>query len=312
VANETTSLFETLVVPAATNVKLTPKYKNRGLDMCFNGYRSEYGTVGQTMVINVPIVDESNVSDIGSGGIDLKDTDTTPVNITISHKQSSSRRIQSFDRIRTPLDLQTQYLWPMIEEVLRKSNRSVTSLFNPTAFNAYATVAGNAANEMNRATIASAWSNVAGTGAAPVTPADTFFLTDQTVYGNMIGDVSLNFIQQYVSGDAAAVSAQQDAKLVPSMNATLDWDQTMPTSTTGKHGGIYFHRMAVGLLPVLESVPQDSYIRQVTIYPTMDKNFPVTVQFWHSPNDQGHVLHVFSMYGVSVIKKEWGSYCETP
>jgi hypothetical protein len=310
VANSVAGLFETLVVPAATNGKLTPRFKNRGLDVCFNGYRSSYGTVGQTTVINVPIVDETKVTNIGSGAIALSDTATTPVNIVINQKLSSSRRIQSWDQIRSPLDLQEQYLQPMVEEVLRKSNRAVTSLFNPTAFPTYAVVAGGS-NVFTRLNISSMWENVLGTGGAPESEVDNFFITDQVAYGTMVGDSTQNFIQQFVVGEAAAVAAQQSARMMPVFGAMIDWDQTVPTVNVGKHGGLFFNRYAIGLLPVLEPAPKDSYIRQMVMYPTKDKKFPLIVQFWHDPNNQGHVLHVFSQFGVAVINPAWGSYAET-
>ena len=309
-ANNLTGVFETLVVPAATDVKLTPKYKNTMLGRVYTDYRGQSGTVGNTLQINVPIVDENNVANIGAGPINIVDTNQTPVNIVIAYKMDSARIIKSFDQVRTVLNMRELYVQPMIEEVLRKSNRVVANLATPTLFPNYATIAGGS-NVFTRLNISAAWQNVAGTGGAPVNPDDTSFVTDQTAYGNMLGDATQNFIQQYVVGESAAIAGQQKAMFAPQFSAMVDWDQQMPTSTAGKHGGLYFHRMAIGLLPVLEPQPEESYIRQTTIFPTADRKFPITVQMWHDPTQQGTVLNAFATFGVNVINPAWGSYLET-
>jgi hypothetical protein len=148
--------------------------------------------------------------------------------------------------------LRELYLQPMIEEVLRKSNRDLAAYVSEVSFPNYTKIAGGTA-VFTRLNISAAWQNVAGTGGAPVNSKDTFLITDQTAYGNMVGDSTQNFIQQFFVGDSAAVMAQQDARLMPQFSAAVDWDQTIPSDTAGKHGGLYFHRMAVGMLPVLEA-----------------------------------------------------------
>jgi hypothetical protein len=127
----------------------------------------------------------------------------------------------------------------------------------------------------------------------------------------MLGDITQNWIQEYVVGDEAAVLAQQGARLLPQFQARMDWDQLVPAVTSGKHGGFYFHRLAIGLLPVLEAPPVGSQVRQMVIFPTADRKFPVTVQMFPDPMNQGTVLHVFATFGYAVVVPAWGSYMET-
>jgi hypothetical protein len=308
------SAFQKLVVPAAIGsaCDLVSRYRNRMLDCCYNGYRGGRGAVGQLNRIKVPVVDENNVVDIGSGAIQLGELETRDVDIAVTNKESAARTIPSMAGFRSPTDLRNAHMDPLIEAVLRKSNRVLTSLLTPGNFPLYPTVRGGD-TAFTRANLAEAWGNVAGTGGAPVNPAHTFFLTDHFVYGRMLGDVTQDWIEEYEVGADAAASTQQQAQLMPAFNARMDWDQMIPSSTPGKHGGCYFHRLAFGLLPVLEEdrPPGLSPVHQIVVFPTWDRNFPCTVQFWKDRDKDCWILHVFAMFGSLIVMPEYGSYMET-
>ena len=308
-ANTLTGLFETLVVPAATQACQAAKFKNTLLERVYTDFRSLYGTVGQTMQINVPIVNEGNVSNIASGALSISNATQATTSITIGTNASSSRRIQSFDAIRSPLDLKTLYLDAMIEEVLRYSNRAVANLANPSAGvgilsvnSAITSSATSGSNEYLRADLAKAW-EVLVTNGAPLTPEGASFVVHPVAYGNMLADTSNNWIQNYVVGEQAAVAAQQHAMFMPQFNMALDYDQVMPSTATPKYIGLAFHKFAIGLLPVLQPKTESDVVREVTVFPRPD--FPVRVQLFYDGNAQGWVIHVNAVFGLGVVRPEF-------
>ena len=308
------SFFETIVAPAALNNTLVPRYRNAFLDSVFNGYQAgQNGHVGMPTVINIPVVNEADVTDIGNGSLAISNKDNRPVTITIDKKFSVSKKIESFDAIRTPVQLKEQFMQGMLESLLRKCNRSIGSLFTPANFNKYPTIAGANAGAFNRLNVSAAWGNVVGTGAAPETGGDLFFFTDQAAFANMVGDKGNDWITEALVGINAAELAQQRAVLAPAFNCRIDYDQTMVAAGgPTHHGGIFYHRMAVGALPLPEAKPSATAVEHMVIYPTRDKRWPVMVQFGYSLEAQGYILHLYSIFGQAVIYPEWGSYLETP
>lgn len=307
-ANNVNGIFETLVVPASVAAAQTAKFSNAMLNYVFTNYSGEYGKIGQVMNINIPIVNEGDVADIGAGAIQLSDTNHTPTSITINQNPSVSKRIQSFDQFRTSFDLQQLYMEPMVESLLRKVNRAVANLANPAASTGFLSVnssqSGGGTASFIRSDVGTAWATLAGQG-CPMDPANAFFVTHHVPYGTMLSDTTNNWVQQYVVGQPAAEKLQQTARFMPQYNMSLDYDQTMPKTSTPKYIALAFHRYAIGLKPV-NQYPADSggYVREMTIFPR--PNLPLRVQLWYDPAQQGYVMHMNTIYGLSVVRPEWG------
>lgn len=313
-AHDPANFFETIVAPAALNNQLLPRYKNKLVDSIYMGYRQgQVGHIGMPTVLNLPVVNEADVNMIGSGPLVVSDKSENKVTLTIDQKQSIAKKIESFDQLRTPVDLQQQYLLGMIESLIRKVNRSVAGLITPTNFNAYnpATIVGGSDKAFTRVDVSAAWTNVVGIGAAPETPGDLFFYTDQSAYGQMIGDKTNDWISYLTVGESAAVAGQQRATLPNAFNARVDYDQMVTSVTPNRHAGAFFHRMAIGMAPVAENAPDATAIKHIVIPPGPGRPFPIMLQYGYSLEQQGYVLHVYTIYGLAIIKKEWCQYMET-
>lgn len=304
--------FEKIVAPAALNNKLVPRYRNLFLESIYMDYQEgQVGHLGMPTVINVPVVNEDDVTDIGNGAVSVSDKANRKVELIIDRKLSVTKKIESLDSIRSAVQLKDQYMQGMLESLLRKCNGTVAAQFTSTNLDAYAVVNGFSATAFNRENVADLWANVVGTGGAPETDGDLFFITDQATFGKMVGNKANDWITEAVVGVDAATQAQQKAQLAPAFNARIDYDQKMKSTTANRHGGVFFHRMAVGMLPLPEAKPAATFIDHMVIYPTRDKRFPVMVQFWYDAKEQAHLLHLYSIFGLKIVQKEWAGFAET-
>lgn len=311
-ANPTGGLFETLVA-AFAEASAAPKYRNRLSDCVYTQYRGISAQYGQTLQINIPVVNEGDATDIGAGPIQVTDTGHNTVNIAINNNKSVSFIIKDYDQVRTPQDLRELYVDAKREALLRKINRGLANLLTATNFPNYTTITGGSA-VFTRLNIAGAWANIIGAG-APVRPQDTFFLTSQVPFSNMLGDATQNFLQQYVVGDRAAVAAQQDAVFAPQFQAQVDWDQMVP-QPSGHYAAAFFHRFAIAMVPVRvplgtgngAGMPAPN-VREG--YVMLRKDLPARVQMWYDPTQQGTVVHVHCVYGQQVVRPEFGQYLQS-
>ncbi len=323
-ANTLDGLFETLVAATGTGLMLMPELANNFLDNVFNGFvPGTTGKVGKNTVINIPVVNRANVTNIGNGPVVNRDAITTPVEITIDQKLSTSRTIQDFDAALTPLDLQALYLKPMVEEVMQAANFYLAELMftgfttaiaangSAPAFTPNPTIHGPASANpaFSRLNLSQAWKTLINQGCPG---ANLKCMIDPTPYANMVGDDTNKFISQFIVGTEAATSAQQSARLMPAFGAILDWDQHATTlGTAGTYGGLFYHKLSVGLSPIVESSIQGGVSKRMVIYPTKGKTMPFTVQMWEDPNGQGVKIHVYTCFGAKVVKPGWGVYLET-
>jgi hypothetical protein len=309
-ANPTGGLFETLVA-AFAEAAAAPQYENVLIDDIYLQYRGISAQVGQTLQVNIPTVNEGDVNDILAGPIQPTDVAHSTVNITINHNFSTSFIIRGFDQIRTPQNLKDLYIGARREALLRKVNRQVANLITSTNLATYSTVSGGS-SIFTRANLSSAWANLVGAG-APVNPRDTFFVTSQVPYGNMISDTSStgNFVQQYVVGTPAAEMAQQRAMLVPQFNAQIQYDQQIPQPTAGSiYSAAYFHRYAFALIPVRVPIEGNSPNVEQGYVMLKDK-IPARVQMWYDPTQQGWMVHLHVAFGLQTVRPEFASYLQT-
>ncbi len=243
--------------------------------------------------------------DIGSGPIQVTDGTHTSVPMVVNNNKSWSRRIVDFDKARTPMDFMQFYLKPGIESVSRKINRQVCNTVTSANFNSYTSITGGTA-VFTRVNLSTAWANLVG-GGTPMTPGDVHFVCAPSAYGNMIGDASQNFIQQYIVGESAAVAAQQTARLMPQFGADIDYDQQMPIPAGVTTAALFFNKNAIAMVPV---VPQDVDAPQVmtTTYTPEGTGLVYRIQVWYEPSFQAHILHINCMFALTVVRPSYGSY----
>lgn len=310
-ANTVTGLFQTLVLPAAAELQQPTAYRNSMLSKIYVQGQPQPGTIGQVINVNIPKVSENDVVDIGNGPIQITDEDHDTVSLTINNNKSKALRIPDFDRIRTPVDLRTFYLQPAIESVTRKINRSVCNLATTTNFSTYTSITGGA-DLFTRANIGAAWANLVGAG-APMVQGDLWFVTGHVPYANMLADTTNNWIQQYVVGESAAVQAQQTARLAPSFQAYIDFDQQFPQPSAGAtYSALFFHRAAIACVPVVPPRENKPHVEE-TMYGVLDgagrpTGLTYRIQFWYDPREQAWILHVHCVYALSVVRPAFGSY----
>jgi hypothetical protein len=310
-SNNLSGIFET-VVAAGARAAAAPKFKNAFLDAIYTDWQSGYGKVGNTININIPIVNENAVNNVGNGNIIVSDTNHTSVQLTINQNLQEAFVIKAFDQNRTVEELQSLYMDGWIESIKRKINRSIANLATSSVFSNYTTITSAATNSFQRADIAAAWNNLTSAG-APINVEDMFFVTTPKAWSIMTSDTSSagNFVQQYVVGEQAAEAARQ-GHLMPAYMTQLKYDQQAIVTSAGKQTALYFHRYAIGAVPVLAQPLNDPYIQESVIYlgstPDGKGTWPLTIQMWNDPYNQGKVVNLMAMFALGVPRPEFGSY----
>jgi hypothetical protein len=302
-----TGIFETLVVPAGIEAAKALRYTKAAISSIFWGYRSTHGTIGQTMNINIPVVNQGNVSDIGSGAIKPMPRDHNTVPIVLGLHPSNSFPIQNWDQVRTPIELQELYMEPAMEELLRQCNSYVTSLFTAANFNSNPTVTSTVANEFARADLAGMWGTLTNLGVRTDDVRNLQFLTNPISYATMFADTS--FYSAQIVGEDEAKRVQHMALVAPQLNATLKFDQQM-TPVGGKYPGVFFHRFAVaGVTVIPPANDTGGFVKETFLTPFPEvPGFRIQLQMWYDPNAQGHMIHMHAMLGVKLVRPEMGVY----
>lgn len=309
--NQLTGIFETLIAPAAIEAAAALKYTKATLGSIFWDYQSTHGSIGQTLNVNIPVVNQGDTSDIGSGPLQPSDTDHTTVAIVISNHPSVSFIIRDWDKVRTPVQLRTLYMQPKLESLLRYTDQLLTSQITPANFNYYPPVTSTVANEFARADLATMWANLAQAGVPVYDSGNLFMLTNPVVYSTMFADQS--FYQAYVVGETAAEQIQQKALVVPQLNAVVKFDQQIGKDVNSKQTGLFFHKYAMaGLCVVPPSNKGIGPIEETYIRPVGDApGFVVQVQAQYDIMEQGTVINMHTMLGTKVTRPEYGSYGHT-
>lgn len=303
-SNTVTGLWETHVLPATAQLNQPLMLANSMLRSIYIQPQPQPGRPGRTIEVNIPVVSEGDVIDIGSGPIQITDQDHTNVSLTVNNNKSKAFRIPDFDAIRTPMDLLNFYLQPAIESVTQKINRSVCALVNTTNFNVHSSITGGA-DKFERAHLATAWVNLNTIG-VPMTPGDVTFITGTLPYGNMLADS--NWIQESIVGLTAAEATQQRSQFAPQYQAVVKHDPMMPQPSAGAtYAALFFNSAAIALIPVVPPTGQKPHVRE-TLYTPEGTGLTYRVQFWYDPREQAWILHVHACYALAVVRPNFGSY----
>jgi hypothetical protein len=304
VANSTASLFQT-VLAAANGASESLKFKNSFVDAIYWDYQPVVATPFTVLNVIVPTVNEGAVVDIQSGPIQPVDYTYNPTNITLNRNFSVSIVVKDWDKVRTPADLQRIFIQPNLEALLRKINRAIVGLFTAANFPNYSLFTGNGASaaDFTRLDIGTAWQNLVNAGVPVDTdPTNVRLLVNPLSYATMLADSTFN--QQFIVGDAAAIQAQQRARLTSLFGATVDYDQMLVPFNAGHQPAILMHRYAVAAVTA-NPPPGGSNVMET--YIKLKGQIPVQIQFAYSLQDQGWVIHMHAMFGVAVVRPEMAS-----
>lgn len=305
-ANPTTGLFETAVA-AFNEGAAALKFSNTMLENVYMGHAPATGGVGETISINVPTVAEGDVVDIGAGDIEVSDNAHATYSLTINTKLSIAKIIRGFDQLRSPADMRRLYSDAWLESLVRKANRAVCNLVTSANFASYSSITGGA-DTFTRANLATAWNNLAGGGAPLGDAANLRFVTGNTPYSSMLADTA--FFQESLVGVDAAEAATRKAVIMPQYGAEIQWDQMFPQPSAGAtYAGLFFHKHAIAMRAAVEPSQADSHIEEFLVYPK--PNLPIKVQTWNSGEKQGRVFHMSLVFGLKVVRPEYGSYLVT-
>lgn len=305
-ANDTTGLFQTLVVPASVDAAQFLRFQNAFLQAIYWDYQPIVASPYKDLTVTVPQVSEGDVADIGSGSIEPTDTKNNNFTITLDRHYSSSWVIKDMDSIRTPQDLSSKYILPRLEAVKRKMNRGIASLVTTTNFNSYSLISGAGADVFQRTDLAGCWKNLAAAGAPLDDVLNLAFLTSVTAYGNMTSDT--NFSQQSIVGTSVSEAALQNARLMPLLGAMPYWDQHLAQYNAGDEPGIFMHRYAIA--GVTADPPKAGPGVETTTMMIADK-VPVQLQFGYSMEHVGWLFHMHCYWGTKVVRPELGSLVQT-
>jgi hypothetical protein len=308
VANSTSSLFQT-VLAAANMASESLRFKNAFADAIYWNYQPVVATPFTVLNVIIPTVNEGAVVDIQSGPIQPVDYSYNPTNITLNRNFSVSIVVKDWDKVRTPADLQRIFIQPNLEALLRKINRTIVGLFNATNFPNYALFTGSSgtASDLSRADIGTAWQNLVNAGVPVDTdPGNVRLLVNPLTYSTMLSDN--NFNQQFIVGEAAAIQAQQKARLTALYGASVDYDQMLVPFNSGHQPAILMHKYAVAAVTA-NPPPGGSNVMET--YIKLKGLIPVQIQFAYSLQDQGWVIHMHCMWGVSVVRPEMASLFQT-
>jgi hypothetical protein len=215
--------------------------------------------------------------------------------------------VYDWDQTRVAYNLQTFFFQPRLEELMRAINRTVVGLFTAANFPTYTlfTGTGTAPNQITRADITKAWTNLAKAGVPMEDYGNVSLMIQAETYGQMIADS--NFINQYVVGEGAAVDAQQRAQLRTQYGADVYYDQQLAPFNAGHAAAILFHRYAVAGVTALPPPGGPNVIET-----TQDVfGLPVRIQVAYDVMNQGWLVHMHVLYGIAVVRPEMGSLFQT-
>jgi hypothetical protein len=309
--NPTTGLFQTLVA-AASEAAANLQFQNALVDSIYWDYKPTVQTPNTTLNVIIPTVDEADVADIGSGSINVTDTDHNQVQVPFNQHFSTSFKIPAWDQARTPQDLERTYLKPRMEALLRKVNHTISQQVNTTNFGTSATPvagfgkkSGATTGYFLRADINLAWSPLALNG-TPMDDGNLSFITGPTAFGKMISDQTL--IYQYIVGGDAALAAQQKAKLAAIFGAEIKWDQHFEQDKTANGftnaPGALLHKYAIAGVTAPPAGSDDPAVREQIIW--LKNSLPVQMQVGYSLKDQGTIVHLHCFWGVKVARPDYG------
>lgn len=304
--NTQTGLFQRFVLPAAAAIQAPETFELAMLRRIYVQQQPQPGSPGKYIEVNIPTVAEDDVVDIGDGPIQITGQDHANVTLEVNNNLSNATLIPDMTRATSPMAFRDFYLAPMIEGVLRKVNLAVCNLVTTANFSVHTSIVGGA-DTFARSHLAQAWANLRKVGAPPRL-ADQTFVTSVLPYSNML--TTSDWIQEATVGEAAAAQAQQTARFAPAFNAEIAFDQQFLEPSAGAYAGLFFHRHAIALVPVIPPMEPRENVEETT-YQVPGTGLLLRIQFGYDFREQGWILHVHAVFALAVTRPRFGSYLVT-
>ena len=318
-ANPNSGIMLTLLAEANEAARYL-RFQNAFLRRIYWDNQPIVGIPFQTLTVVIPQVNEGAVVDIGTGPIQPVDYAYSTVNVTLDSNLSVTNVFKDFDQARTPRRLR-DFFQTNFEALLRKINRKVVGFITSSNFGNYTLFTGNGTvtHQITRQDITTAWTNLANVGVPMDDYRNVSLIETAASYGVMLSDTA--FYQQYIVGEAEAVSVQQRAMLRTQYGAEIFYDQMMPQFNSGHDGAMLMHRYAIA--GVTARSPQGGpNVEEGVVYLNGDDEggmegssrtsgeptgIPVRIQASYSQVDQGWIVSMNALCGVAVARSEMAS-----
>jgi hypothetical protein len=259
--------------------------------------------------VNIPLVSEADVQDIGDGPIRPTTPGQRPVTISLDRNYSTSWVMKEWIAGRSPRKLRDEFVKPRVEALARAMNRDIAGLVTPTNFPNYSIITGAQDDKFVRADVTAAWAQLAKAGVPVDDRRNMFLATSSTAYGNMLGDNA--WIQEAMVAVNAAEAAQQRAKLVNAYGSEVVWDQHLQPFNAGQEPGLMYHRFAIAGLNRPAPTDAPAGMVEETVMPLVPRGPRARFQVWYSPDDQGWKFHINCWWGVAVARPEMALLMQT-
>lgn len=307
----TSALVQSLqmtVLAAMDEAASTLTLENAFIDRIWWNTKPRVAQAYQTVRITVPTVNRGNVVDIGNGPIQPSPYTGFTKDITLNHKFSDSYTVQSFDQATIQIDLQETFFPPRFEEILQTVNESIIIQINTTNFGTGTTPPGQAlftgtgtvANQITRADISKAWTNLRKIGVPMNNSNNISLMTSSDVMGQWFADTA--FSQVINVGETAAINAQQRAIMANMLGAMPFDDQMLLPFNAGHAPAVLLHRYAISGVTASEPAPIAGAPFSEVYYRL--RGLPIRVQIGQSMYDQGIVIHFSLLCGIAVTRPE--------
>lgn len=222
-SNNVSTFFQTLVA-AATEASAALVGQTQLVDAVYQDYKPV--TLSPFNTMQIPLPDQSTLSDIGAGNFTPVDVSAGMATLTFQNHPGIAYVIRDFEQYRSPETIRTLFLDATFKRAIEYLNGQISALITRSQFSTYApivTSAGTANLGIND--YAKAWGALAA-GKIPVQETDNMRLAvHPDVYANLL--TNSNWVAESMVGRLMSDSVRRDAWLGQQFGAHVVWDQQM-------------------------------------------------------------------------------------
>ena len=250
--NTVDGFFQTLVAGVTEASKLLAPTWATSRAIYWDYRADETGTIGKTLNVNIPVDPTSNVTDIGTGDINVSEFAFSTVPIVFAYHPQYGYPVRDFEQFNSPQQIRTVFADASMKAIKNHVNKQITDLFTTSNFTT------NTAIETTSGivTVPQFLSGMANLDDqyAPVSedPENMSFITNSKPYYNMmdgtVGSGGAAWNQALIAGNRIAESVRRDGKMPYAYNCAIMMDQQLPTSGTAPSRtwtNVLLHRWAV-------------------------------------------------------------------
>lgn len=300
-ANNVSAFFTTLVA-AASEASAALVGQTQLVDAVYQDYQPV--TLAPYNALQIPLPDQSTLSDIGSGNFTPVDVSAQMVTLTFQNHPGIAYIIRDFEQYRSPETIRTMFLDATFKRAIEYLNGQIANLISAANFSAYPAIASSAGSaNLNTTDYAKAWGALAG-GKIPVQDADHMRLAvHPDVYANLL--TNTNWVQESMVGRLMSDTARRDAWLGQQFGAQVVWDQQMPkvAGTPPTYTALYFHKYAIALGLRNLPAPDERIVDYTTVFV---KGVPMRVMIGYNQMMAGYVVTVDFGFALGVVRPNFG------